>query len=105
MMNMFIPPSFDEPTKAKEVHLGIHKLTEECGEVLQLLGKLGAFPQGEHPDGKGDLILRLEDELADLAAAIEYFTFVNKLNDNRIIERGCQKLKLFKEWGLSGIKL
>lgn len=51
---------------------GIHKLTEECGEVLQVVGKINVFPDGDHPDGGPPLRQRLEEELADLEAAIIY---------------------------------
>ena len=47
-----------------EYYRGIAKLVEECGEVLQLLGKAMAFPDGEHPDKKGPLNERLPIELA-----------------------------------------
>lgn len=81
---------------------GIHKLTEECGEVLQLLGKLGAFPDGNHPDEKGNLIDRLEGEITDLYVALNYFASENGLNIDQT--RYQKKLKLFREWKLSGIK-
>ena len=52
---------------------GIHKLTEEIGELGQVIGKLGEFPSGNHPDGGPQLRQRLEEELADVEAAILYF--------------------------------
>lgn len=88
-----------------EVWKGIYKLQEEIGEVGQVLGKLGAFPYGKHPDGAGDLKHRLEDELADMVAAAEYVIGENLLDDKRIQERMTKKLEQFKAWGLSGIKV
>ena len=80
---------------------GIGKLTEECGEVLQLLGKAIAFPSGDHPDGKGSIRERLPVELADLKAAIEYFERVNRLRIDTL--RQAEKVERFTEWGLTGV--
>ena len=82
---------------------GIFKLTEECGEVLQLLGKIGPFPDGAHPDGKGDLAPRISDEVADLYAALDYFVEKNSLDTNAIQDRRAAKKSKFDEWGLTGI--
>lgn len=88
-------------TTPKERWRGIGKLVEECGEVLQLLGKTIAFPTGDHPDGKGTLRERLPEELSDLKAAIEYFEDQNELRVN--VARTARKLALFQEWGLTGV--
>lgn len=80
---------------------GIGKLVEECGEVLQLLGKAVAFPTGDHPDGKGSVRERLPGELADLKAAIEYFERVNNLRIDTI--RQAAKVAKFERWGLTGV--
>ncbi len=80
---------------------GIHKLIEECGEVLQVCGKLGAFPDGEHPSG--DLIARqLIDELTDLHAAMFYFMEENGLTFDP--ERFKDKLQKYDNWILSGVE-
>jgi hypothetical protein len=48
---------------------GLSKLVEECGEVVQAVGKImGAHGFVTHWDGS-DLKERLEDEMADLWAA------------------------------------
>ncbi len=52
---------------------GLNKLVEEMGEVLQLCGKIGAYPGGDHPDGAGQLYDRIASELGDLMAAIDFF--------------------------------
>ena len=36
-------------------HKGLVKLSEECGELTTVACKLIAYPDGKHPDGKGDL--------------------------------------------------
>lgn len=82
---------------------GIHKLTEECGELLQLLGKLGAYPNGLHPDGKGSVKDRLPEELADVLAAVNYFIVVNHLDQKAIGARSTNKLATFLHWGLTGV--
>ena len=78
---------------------GLSKLTEECGELLQVTGKLMAYPEGTHPDGKGDLYLRLEEEMADALAAIEFSTQKLGLSEVRINYRKMSKIMLFEQWG------
>lgn len=80
---------------------GIHKLTEECGELLQVLGKLGPFPSGNHPDGGDHLSLRLQEEMADVEAAIAYMREMAGLS--AMEERRRIKLDKFRKWGLTGI--
>lgn len=82
---------------------GIAKLNEECGEVIQLIGKLMAYPAGDHPDGKGHLKHRLEDELADLKAAIAVVMVKNNLDTVRIYKRIEKKQALFATWIMAGI--
>lgn len=83
---------------------GIWKLIEEAGEVIQVAGKLGPFPNGAHPDGKGDMVERLEDEMGDLAAALQYVAEENNLSAERITARAMKKLAQFREWGLTGVR-
>lgn len=77
---------------------GLSKLVEEAGEVLQVAGKLQAYPSGVHPDGGKDLHLRLEDELADLYAAMKVVEVKFKLNRRGISLRSAEKLILFMKW-------
>lgn len=81
-------------------HTGLAKLIEECGEVIQVAGKILALPAGttEHWDGGPPLNQRLENELADLCAAISFVTWTRALNTIRISERADVKLALFNEW-------
>jgi NTP pyrophosphatase (non-canonical NTP hydrolase) len=87
-----------------ELWRGIGKLVEECGEVLQLCGKLFAFPYGDHPDDNGDLAIRIEEELADLHAAMRYFILMNEIDVARINARSEKKLARFYDWVLTGLK-
>lgn len=84
-----------------EVWRGIFKVVEESGELLQLLGKLGAFPDGNHPGGeitKPDVT----NEVIDLQVALDYFGQTNGLPFNATRRIG--KTEKFARWGLSGIK-
>ena len=51
---------------------GLAKLTEEIGELIQVVGKKMAYADGTHPDGKGDLNLRMQEEMGDVIAAIRF---------------------------------
>lgn len=84
-----------------ESYVGIWKVIEEAGELLQQLGKLGAFPSGAHPDGQGNLRDRVVGEAVDLSAALAYFANRNEMKLKG--QRYEYKLDRFHEWGLSGI--
>lgn len=78
---------------------GNAKLVEETGELLQVVGKLLAFPyQDEHPDGKGSLKTRLEDEVADVLASLRLTAHLKNLDMERIDARVQEKLELFLRW-------
>lgn len=77
---------------------GLSKLIEECGEVLQIAGKLLAYPDGQHPDGNGNLHERLEQELADLSAAAAFVVQTHNLNGKAIGDRAALKLHRFQVW-------
>lgn len=79
---------------------GIAKLIEECGEVTQIAGKLLTYPDGVHPDGKGDLYVRLEEEIADVLAAASAVMERLSLDRAKIEARREAKLRLFREWAL-----
>jgi len=51
---------------------GLAKLTEEIGELIQVVGKKIAYTDGTHPDGKGDLNSRMQEEMGDVIAAIRF---------------------------------
>jgi len=77
---------------------GIGKLIEEFGEVVQVVGKLLATGgDSNHWDGT-NLKERLEDELSDLQAAIEFVVARNNLDAPRMRERSDKKLGLFNKW-------
>lgn len=76
---------------------GAAKIAEEAGEILQLIGKLMAYPDGDHPDGKGPIAERLGDELGDLRAAIDYFASANGYSAE-VEQRAFEKLDRFNLW-------
>ena len=78
---------------------GISKLVEECGELQQELGKFLTYGMDQpHPDGKGPLRPRIENEIADVMAACLFVTEKHKLDENKINDRMLQKIELFKSW-------
>jgi len=80
-------------------HGGIAKLIEECGELQQVLGKFLTYGMGEHPDGKGSLDKRIEDEMADVLAAMRFVIVKHQVLDAaRINFRATEKYALFLEW-------
>lgn len=90
---------------------GIAKLQEEMGELAAVLGKLHAYPDGEHPDqqvGAPPLLDRLHDEMADVHAALTFFMLTNHLDSARLRQRSDEKLARFFEWhaaeGMTGTR-
>lgn len=77
------------------------KLIEELGEVGQVMGRLVAFPDvidTNHPDGS-NLLIRMQEELGDLMAAISFFVESNPVIDQQAINSRClEKLIRFRGW-------
>lgn len=77
---------------------GLTKLMEECGELIQIAAKKSAFPDSEiHPDGKS-INIRLQEEIADVVAAISLVVAVFDLDRKFIDDRANTKAQLFFEW-------
>ena len=78
---------------------GLSKLIEECGEVVQVCGKfIGSGGKEDHWDGT-NLRLRLEKELADLLAAIDFVIEQNGLDRNGVITPIYEnKRSMFDRW-------
>jgi NTP pyrophosphatase (non-canonical NTP hydrolase) len=90
----------------KTIFKGINNLNEELGELQQVIGKLHAYPTGEHPDGKGHLYIRLEEEIADVLAAIGHVIDNNlEVSLDKITKRVEEKMDLFDSWDMSGINV
>ena len=77
---------------------GVAKLIEECGELQQVCGKrLAYWTTDDHPDGT-NLKERMEDEMADVCAAIDFVIEQKGLDRTRISLRWAQKMALFETW-------
>ena len=77
---------------------GISKLMEETAEVVQVCSKLLAtYGDVMHWDGS-NLRDRLEEELGDALAAIDFVLMLCPLDAQRVMERRASKLKLFQQW-------
>lgn len=78
---------------------GLAKLVEECGELTQIAAKKMNYPDtDEHPDGKGSMKRRLEEEIADVLAAAKMVSEQYGLDDDFIVNRWQLKLSMFKKW-------
>lgn len=77
---------------------GLSKLAEECGELLQVIGKvIGTGGAVDHWDGT-HLPDALYDELSDVLAAIEFFIDANEMSWVRIGTRQALKVERFEQW-------
>jgi len=78
---------------------GLTKLIEECGELAQIAAKKIAYLHtDEHPDGKGSMKSRMEDEIADVMAAIAFVSEKLGLDEAKMFARGETKMALYKKW-------
>lgn len=78
---------------------GLAKLIEECGELQQVLGKkLAYYTTDQHPDGAGSLTQRLENEMADVYAAMDLVRGTLGLDGIAIEIRRVKKLATFERW-------
>lgn len=83
---------------------GLSKLSEESGEIVQVIGKLmGTGGNVQHWDGS-NLKVELEKEIADVLAAIEFVSQRCDLDINAITNRMLLKLKRFEQWHALGEK-
>lgn len=92
-------PGLDSPfCIGSEIWPGLAKTSEECGELQQVLGKLIATA-GEriHFDGS-DLVERVQEEVADVRAALDFLVAVNGLDTNAIDRRVAMKVDRFWRW-------
>lgn len=80
-------------------HKGLNKLVEECGELIQVAAKKMQFmEEDDHPDGAGSLKRRLEEEMADVLAAITTVKFRLGLDSQFIARRQLEKEIKFIRW-------
>lgn len=85
-----------------DVWPGLGKLAEECSEVIQVIGKLIATGgAAKHWDGS-NLKERLQEEIADSLAAIEFVIDTSNLDRAKLASRRDNKYQLFKKWHREG---
>jgi NTP pyrophosphatase (non-canonical NTP hydrolase) len=78
---------------------GLVKLLEECGELVQIIGKkLAYWTTDDHPDGQGGIKARLENEIADVLGAIDVVIEGHHLDRDWIEHRRAGKAELFRRW-------
>jgi NTP pyrophosphatase (non-canonical NTP hydrolase) len=86
---------------------GISKLVEECGEVLQICGKLmGTKGEVTHwdmnrtsaPNSTENLKERLTMEMGDLFAALRFVGKHCGIDERAVEQRMNRKLARFEEW-------
>lgn len=78
---------------------GVAKLIEECGELQQILGKkLAYWHTDDHPDGKGSISARIQEEMGDVLAAIRFVALRLDLDFVAIEARDEAKYRLFSTW-------
>lgn len=77
---------------------GTAKLIEECGELLQMLGKIMATGTTTH--WEGDLRRLLIEELGDTQAALGFFITHNltPAEEDKVFDRARAKADLFDRW-------
>lgn len=77
---------------------GLAKLSEELGELQQIVGKMLAYGVGSHPDGTQSLLARFEEESADVTAAMTFVAQTHKADFEHIKVRAATKLDRFQKW-------
>lgn len=86
---------------------GLDKVLEECGELIQVLAKLSAYPNGDHPSrdyaqaaGRHSLLEHLVEELGDVYAALDFFCQHNMVKREMFAldVRRKAKYELFEKW-------
>jgi NTP pyrophosphatase (non-canonical NTP hydrolase) len=81
---------------------GISKLVEECGELVQVMGKLMAIA-GQTDHWSGDLRKMLVEEMGDVAAALIFVrdNCLTKAEVKRLAKRADDKAKRFQDWHIN----
>lgn len=83
---------------------GLAKLIEECGELIQEAAKAEGMNldiDKPHWDGKGPLRERMENEMGDVIAAINFVCRKFDLNTFNIHYRTLQKEQTFEQFDKS----
>lgn len=77
---------------------GLTKLKEECGELITIAAKKSSYiNHSVHPDGQ-ILDVRMEEEIADVLAAVEFVIGKFSLSTERIEARRKMKVETYLLW-------
>jgi NTP pyrophosphatase (non-canonical NTP hydrolase) len=100
MTTPYIPERGHWFTIGQDIYPGLAKLIEECGEIIQEAGKLIAYPDGQHPDGRGDIRDRLAGEIGDVLGCIDFFLSQNEQTISQRVVREHREVKRlrFEGW-------
>lgn len=79
---------------------GLTKLNEECGELIVEIAKADAIGGIDAPHWQGPRRQPIEDEMADVFAALRFAIEKNGLDLERIMARAQRKYTLFQQWDL-----
>lgn len=80
---------------------GIEKLKEECAELITVLAKLSAYPDGNHPAYSKDFTIfdHLQGEMGDVYAALDFFIEESNVVDDAVVtQRRAYKTERFRKW-------
>lgn len=78
---------------------GLVKLLEELGELTQIAAKkLAYIGTDSHPDGCGGMVVRMEEEMADVRAASDFVQLRFGLDEEAIAARAKMKFERFERW-------
>jgi NTP pyrophosphatase (non-canonical NTP hydrolase) len=79
-------------------YYGLTKLIQKCGELIQVSAiKQAYFDVDTHPDGSS-IKNRLQEQIGDVLAAIDFVVFMLNLDLRTISERHISKLETFHRW-------
>ena len=76
---------------------GLNKLAEECGELVQIACKKASL-EGQGLEPEIDIDKRLQEEIADVLAAIDFVCFEFALDTISIVKRKDFKFQKFMQW-------
>jgi NTP pyrophosphatase (non-canonical NTP hydrolase) len=77
---------------------GLGKVIEEAGEVIQICGKLTTNSGDSKYYGSVNLRKKLQEEIADLRAALLFVEYENNLDFDFIELRVHEKLNKYYKW-------
>lgn len=77
---------------------GLTKLMEECGELIQILAKKLAYIDTDIHLGDNPIKHRMEDEIADVVAAITFVVEQFDLDVPYMSTRANKKIELYEKW-------